>query len=456
MSRYATTDPRTGEIVARYDAVSDAEVDAAVGRADEAYRDWRRTEVSERAAVLQRVADLYRERRQELAELMTLEMGKPVTQALGEVDLAARIYEYYATTARGFLEEEVLDISGPGRAVVRTEAIGALLGIMPWNFPYYQVARFVAPNLLLGNTILLKHARNCPQEALVMEEILLAAGAPVGVYQNLFATSGQLGRVIAHPAIRGVSLTGSEKAGEAVGRQAGENLKKCVLELGGSDPLIVLGDADVTATASAAATGRFANAGQACTSSKRILVEDPVWDEFLAAFLDKARQWTLGDPADPATRMGPMSSAEARSELAEQVADAVAKGATVHLGGEVPEGEGAYYPATVLTDVTPDMRAYREELFGPVAVVHRVASADEAVEIANDSPFGLGAAVFGGDPARVQDVAERLESGMVGINTTIKSAPDMPFGGVKTSGVGRELGRFGLDEFSNKKLVHRV
>ena len=434
MSRYATTDPRTGEIVARYDAVSDAEVDAAVGRADEAYRDWRRTEVSERAAVLQRVADLYRERKQELAELMPLEMGKPVTQALGEVDLAARIYEYYATTARGFLEEEVLDISGPGRAVVRTEAIGALLGIMPWNFPYYQVARFVAPNLLLGNTILLKHARNCPQEALVMEEILLAAGAPVGVYQNLFATSGQLGRVIAHPAIRGVSLTGSEKAGEAVGRQAGENLKKCVLELGGSDPLIVLGDADVTATASAAATGRFANAGQACTSSKRILVEDPVWDEFLAAFLDKAE----------------------RDELAEQVADAVAKGATVHLGGEVPEGEGAYYPATVLTDVTPDMRAYREELFGPVAVVHRVASADEAVEIANDSPFGLGAAVFGGDPARVQDVAERLESGMGGINTTIKSAPDMPFGGVKTSGVGRELGRFGLDEFSNKKLVHRV
>ncbi|MBB1035598.1 NAD-dependent succinate-semialdehyde dehydrogenase [Dietzia sp. CQ4] len=456
MSRYATTDPRTGEVVARYDAISDAEVDAAVGRADDAYRDWRRTDVSGRTAVLQRVADIYRERKQELAELMTLEMGKPVAQALGEVELAARIYEYYATTARDFLEEEVLDISGPGRAVVRTEAIGPLLGIMPWNFPYYQVARFVAPNLLLGNTILLKHARNCPQEALVMEEILLDAGAPEGVYQNLFATSEQLGRVIADPAIRGVSLTGSERAGEAVGRQAGEHLKKCVLELGGSDPLIVLGDADLAKTASAAATGRFANAGQACTSSKRILVEDPVWDEFLAAFLDKARQWTLGDPADPDTRMGPMSSADARSELADQVADAVSKGATVHLGGEVPEGEGAYYPATVLTDVTPDMRAYREELFGPVAVLHRVDSADEAVEIANDSPFGLGAAVFAGDPVRAQEVAERLETGMVGINTTIKSAPDMPFGGVKSSGVGRELGRFGLDEFSNKKLVHRV
>ena len=327
---------------------------------------------------------------------------------------------------------------------------------MPWNYPHYQVARFVAPNLLLGNTILLKHASNCPQQALRIADLIAAAGAPEGVYQNVFVTNDQVAQMIAHPAVQGVSLTGSERAGQAVGSVAGAHMKKCVLELGGSDPFIVLADADVPRAAREAATGRFANAGQACTSSKRILVEDEVWDLFLEEFVDQARQWTLGDPARSDTRMGPMASRAGRDDLEEQVQDAVEKGAHVHLGGTAPDGPGAYYPATVLTGVDPTMRAYREELFGPVAVLHRVASAEQAIAIANDSPFGLGAAVFSGDETRAQEVADRLEVGMVGINTTIKSAPDLPFGGVKASGIGRELGRFGLDEFANKKLIRKL
>ncbi len=311
----------------------------------------------------------------------------------------------------------------------------------------------MAPNLLLGNTILLKHASNCPQQALRIADIVTGAGAPAGVYQNLFATNEQIARMIASPLVQGVSLTGSERAGQAVGSVAGAHMKKCVLELGGSDPFIVLADADVPFAAREAATGRFANAGQACTSSKRFFVEEAVWDAFLEEFLAQARQWTLGDPSNSETKLGPMASLAARADLEAQVDDAVSKGSTVHLGGAVPDGPGAFYPATVLTGVDPRMRAYREELFGPVAVLYPVSSAEQAVAIANDSPFGLGAAVFGRDETKAREVADQLEVGMVGINTTIKSAPDMPFGGVKSSGVGRELGRFGLDEFANKKLV---
>ncbi|MEU6559390.1 NAD-dependent succinate-semialdehyde dehydrogenase [Nocardia nova] len=454
MSKYVSVNPATDAVVEQFDTATDAETQGAVEAAHAAYLSWRNTELSKRAGVLQRIADAYREHADELAQLMTAEMGKPVSQAKGEVALAASIFEFYATTGPRFLEEEQLDIAGQGSAVVVTASIGALVGIMPWNYPHYQVARFVAPNLLLGNTILLKHASNCPRQAIRIAEIIDAA-APAGVYQNVFATNDQIAWMIAHPFIQGVSLTGSERAGQAVGRTAGAHLKKCVLELGGSDPFIVLADADVATTAREAATGRFANAGQACTSSKRIIVEDDVWDAFLEAFLDQANQWTLGEPQLGETKLGPMSSRAGRSDLEEQVQDAVEKGAQVLLGAKAPDGPGAYYPATVLTGVVPSMRAYREELFGPVAVLYRVGSADEAIAIANDSPFGLGAAVFSRDEERARRVADRLEVGMVGINTTIKSAPDMPFGGVKASGIGRELGRFGLDEFANKKLVRK-
>jgi len=456
MSKYATVNPTTGEVVRRFDSMSDAEVDHALTRALQAYLDWREIDLKVRASVLARVADLFRHHATDLAELMTLEMGKPVTQAKGEVELSAAIFEYYASKGPDLLADETLDIAGTGRAIVRTAPIGALLGIMPWNFPYYQAARFVAPNLLLGNTILLKHAANCPQQALRLAEILEEACAPDGVYQNVFASTDQVAMMIASPVLQGVSLTGSERAGSSVGELAGRHLKKCVLELGGSDPFIVLPGANLDKAVTAAAAGRFGNAGQVCTSSKRMIVESSVFDDFLDGFVAKASEWQLGDPTSDDTRLGPMASLSARTDLVGQVEDAVAKGAVVHLGGEVPEGPGAFYPATVLTGVTPEMRAYHEELFGPVAVLYQVDSVDEAINLANDSPFGLGSAVFTGDLDLADEVANRLDVGMVGLNTTVKSAPDLPFGGVKNSGIGRELGRFGLDEFTNKKLVRML
>jgi len=455
-SKYATVNPATGELVQSFETISDAQADRALALAHEAYLDWRGVDLKERAAVVGRVADLFRRDAGELAQLMTLEMGKPVTQAKGEIELSAAIFEYYATKGPDLLADETLDIAGAGKAVVRTAPIGALLGVMPWNFPYYQAARFVAPNLLLGNTILLKHAANCPQQALRLGELLREAGAPEGVYQNLFATTDQVATMIASPLLQGVSLTGSERAGSAVGELAGRHLKKAVLELGGSDPFIVLPGADVDKATTAAVAGRFGNAGQVCTSSKRMIVQSSIFEEFLEGFVTKAGEWRLGDPTNAETRLGPMASISARADLIAQVEDAVAKGAKVHLGGEVPDGPGAFYPATVLTGVTPDMRAYREELFGPVAVVYQVDSDDEAIEVANDSPFGLGSAVFAADVDRADEVGRRLDVGMVGLNTTVKSAPDLPFGGVKSSGIGRELGRFGLDEFANKKLVRML
>ena len=456
MSKYRTASPMTGEVIREYPTMHEEEVDQVLDRARQAYLTWATADVQERTKVLALTAYLYRQHKEELAALMTLEMGKPIAQARAEIDLAAAIFEYYATEGPRLIADERLDIAGNGEAIVRTAPIGPLLGIMPWNYPHYQAARFIAPNLLLGNTVVLKHAANCPQQALRIEALLAEGGAPEGVYNNVFATNEQVARMIAGPIIQGVSLTGSERAGIAVGELAGRHLKKCVLELGGSDPLIVLGDADIPKAVRAAAAGRFGNAGQACTSSKRIIVETAVWDEFLDGFVEAARSWRRGDPTSDETRLGPMASRAARDDLAAQVDDAIAKGATVHLGGEVPAGSAAFYPATVLTDVTPQMRAYDEELFGPVAVLHRVSSPDEAIQVANDTPFGLGAAVFTENQELALDVAARLDVGMVGINGTVKSAPDLPFGGVKRSGIGRELGRFGPDEFANKKLIRVV
>nr|AAN37492.1 6-oxohexanoate dehydrogenase [Rhodococcus sp. Phi2] len=455
MGVYTTTDPATGEEVAQYPEISDAQLDELIGRSAAAYRSWRTTPLEQRRAVLSRAAEIHREQADELAALLTLEMGKPITQAKGEVALVASIYQYYADHAEEFMADEPLDIAGSGTAVVRTEAIGPLVGVMPWNYPYYQVARFAAPNIALGNTIILKHARNCPQSALAIERVLTEAGLPDGVYLNAFISSAQVAAAIADPRVQGVSLTGSEKAGSAVGEVAGRHMKKCVLELGGSDPFIVLGDADVDAAAAAAVVGRLGNGGQACTASKRFLVEEPVYDEFVRKFLDGMISWQPSDPTSPETKLGPLSSRSAVDELDELVQDAVSRGAQVLTGGDPRDEKGAYYPPTVLVGVTPDMRAYYEELFGPVAVVHRVGSLDEAIEAANDSPFGLSSSVFTSDPQKADRVAEELETGMVWINSTSKSSPDLPFGGVKRSGVGRELARFGFDEFANKKLVRK-
>lgn len=453
MPTYTTISPRTGEALAQYRMFTDEEAQTALARSVDAYREWSCRKLDDRVALLARIAGLHRARKAELAESMAREMGKPVAQAEGEIELSASIFAYYADAGPQLLEDEHIDVRTGGQALVRTTPIGPVLGIMPWNFPLYQVARFVAPNLLLGNTVLLKHARSCTGTALLIDTIVADAQAPTGVYENLIVSSTQISDLIADDRLRGVSLTGSEEAGRIVATQAGKHLKKCVLELGGSDPFIVFPDADLSHALDLAEVGRFNNAGQSCTASKRMIVHSDVWDEFLDSFITRTAAWATGNPLDRSTRLGPMASESGREEIAAQVNDAVAKGATVHVGGFVPDGPGFYYPATVLTDVTPDMRAYGEELFGPVAVVYKAESIEEAVRLANDSRFGLGAAVFTGDAALAGDIADRLEVGMVGLNTLIRSQPDLPFGGVKASGIGRELGRWGLDEFANKKMV---
>lgn len=453
MSKYTTTNPATGVVLAEFAEATNDEAKSALVRSEAAFQQWRDSGLSTRIRILQQVAHLHREQRDELARVIVIETGKPIAQARAEVELVASIYDYYAEHAEVLLADESLQISGTGTAVVRTEPVGVLLGIMPWNYPLYQVARFAAPNLILGNTLLLKHARNCPQSALAIERIFSEAGLPADVYLNLFLANEQVAVLIADTRVRGVSLTGSERAGSAVGEVAGRHMKKYVLELGGSDAFIVLEDADLDAAAAAAATGRFANAGQACTASKRFIVLEEVYDSFLAKFIEQSKNWAEGEPTEPLTKLGPLSSESARNDLAEIIDDAVSHGASVHVGGKIPTGPGAYYPATILSGVTRDMRAYSEELFGPAAVIYRAHSEDEALAIANDSPFGLGGSVFTRDLERAQRVAERLEAGMVWINSTSKTAPDLPFGGVKASGVGRELAHFGINEFANKKLI---
>ncbi|MDR7165719.1 succinate-semialdehyde dehydrogenase/glutarate-semialdehyde dehydrogenase [Pseudarthrobacter oxydans] len=453
MGVYTTVNPATGEKVAEFSELTDEEATAALDQAGSAYTSWKQRALQERVAFVKRIAEVHREQREDLASLITLEMGKPITQARGEVDLVASIYDYYADHAEEFLADEPLDIAGPGTAVVKTEPVGVLVGIMPWNYPYYQVARFAAPNLILGNTILLKHARNCPQSALAIARVFSEAGLPEGVYTNLFSNNGQIADMIADPRVQGVSLTGSERAGSAVGEVAGRHMKKYVLELGGSDPFIVLDDADLDAAAAAAAVGRFSNVGQACTASKRFIVLDTVYDRFLEKFIEQSGTYVAGNPALESTKLGPLSSDSARQDFVDLVDDAIERGASVHLGGELPDSPGAFYPATVLSNVTKEMRAYTEELFGPAAVVHRAASEEDAISIANDSPFGLSGSVFSLDPERALRVANQIETGMMWINSTSKTAPDLPFGGIKASGVGRELARYGINEFANKKLI---
>ncbi len=386
--------------------------------------------------MLHRVADLYDERKTELAALITREMGKATADAVGEVEFVVDIYRYYAENGEALLADQPLDASTGGTAWVRKAPIGALLGIMPWNYPYYQVARFAGPNLMVGNTILLKHAPQCPESALAMEQIFREAGLPVDAYVNLFATNEQVAEMIADPRVRGVSVTGSERAGTAVAAVAGQHLKKVVLELGGSDPFIVLDAPDLAKVVQDGVLARMENAGQACNAAKRFIVADALYDEFVERFTAEMAALTTGDPTDPATSYGPLVSEAAVDGLLAQIEDAVAKGATVRTGGKRPDRPGAFLEATVLTDVTPGMRAFHEELFGPVAVIYRVSDVDEAVTLANDSPFGLGGAVYTQDPALALEVANRLDTGMVWINEPEGGGADLPFGGTKRSGVG--------------------
>ncbi|WGW11643.1 NAD-dependent succinate-semialdehyde dehydrogenase [Saxibacter everestensis] len=453
MTSYKTVNPATGETLKEFPEASSAEIEAALSASHQAYASWRTTPLEDRSKVLNRVAELYQERKDELAKLIGTEMGKPFGEAKGEVDIVSSIYSYYAAEGPGFMADEVLSVSGGGEALVRSAPVGSLLGIMPWNYPYYQVARFAGPNLMLGNTILLKHAPSCPQSALAVEQIFKDAGLPDGAYINIFASNDQVADIIADPRNQGVSLTGSERAGSAVAEIAGRNLKKCVLELGGSDAFIVLDTDDLDTTVKMAAAGRMGNAGQACNSPKRFIVNENLYDDFVSKLTERIAKVTPGDPADPATRFGPLSSSAAADGLLEQIQDAVDKGATLHLGGKRLDGPGAFVEPTVLTDITPKMRAYSEELFGPAAVVYKVASEDEAVELANSSAYGLGGAVFSTDVEKAREIADRLDTGMVWINGVAASQADLPFGGVKRSGIGRELGKYGMDEFVNKKLI---
>lgn len=452
MTSYVTTNPATGKTENEFPELTDAEVGDVLRRVTEAFPSWRSTPVADRAQILVRVAEAYEARRDELATLIATEMGKPVREAAGEVALAASIYRWYAEHDPELLEQETLDPQGAAESVVQTEPVGPLIGVMPWNFPYYQVARFVAPNLMVGNTIVLKHAPICAASAAVMAEIFHDAGVPADVYVNVYATNDQIAEMIADPRVRGISLTGSERAGAAVAETAGRNLKKAVLELGGSDALIVLDDADIARTAKVAARARLMNAGQACNSPKRMIVPNDKVEEFVSVLVSTFESTEPGDPTDPGTRLGPLSSVTARDGVAEQVRRAVEQGATLHTGGDVVDGDGAFLRPAVLTGVTKDMDAYSEEIFGPVAVVYGVDSVDEAVTLANDVDFGLSGSVWSTDADRAREVADRLEVGMAYVNEHGTTLPGLPFGGVKRSGFGRELGRWGMGEFVNTRL----
>jgi succinate-semialdehyde dehydrogenase/glutarate-semialdehyde dehydrogenase len=450
---YQVTDPATGEVVQTFPFATDAEVEEALTATSSAFTQWRARPVEERAAIVKRVAELFVERAADLGALITKEMGKRPSQATGEAEFCNDIFSYYADNGPALLADKPL----PGYDNARVEylPVGPVLGVMPWNYPYYQVARFAAPNLVAGNTVILKHAENCPTSALAIAGIMKEAGVPEGVYVNLFATHEQVATMIADPRVRGVSLTGSERAGTVVAETAGRNLKKVVLELGGSDPYIILDTNDVEGAAETAWNTRMENVGQACNSNKRMIVMEDVYDGFVGALVKRAAALTPRQPGDDSDEAySPMVSRKAAENLLAQVKDAVDKGATLHIGGQIVGENGAYFAPAVLTGVTPQMRAYTEELFGPVAVVYKVASDTDAVQLANAVDFGLGGAVWSTDTQRATAVARQLEVGMANVNTPAGEGADLPFGGTKRSGFGRELGPLGIDEFVNKRLFY--
>src|SRR5690625_1072482 len=455
-TQYKVVDPATGQTVEEFPTATDDQILDALDRSDKAFKSWRETPIQERTAVLRKVAEIYEERSEELAKIIQTEMGKAVPEGKGELQLVSLIYRYFADNAEAFLEDEPLKGPKNAEAFIERRPVGSLLGIMPWNFPYYQVARFAAPNLALGNTILLKHAPQCPKSAAVMEEIFQEAGLPADAYINIYATNEQVADVILpDPRNQGVSLTGSERAGSAVAAEAGRNLKKVVLELGGSDPYILLDTPDLAATVKTFFGARMVNTGQACNSPKRMIVMDDVYDEFVEQLTAAAKEFTPEDPLAEDSKLSPLSSVAAKERFMEQVKATVADGATIHTGQDQYDLPGAFVKPVVLTDVRPGMRGYHEELFGPAFMVFKVSSEEEAIELANDTPFGLGSAVFSADQEKAEKVAEQVEAGMVFINAPEQSREFLPFGGVKRSGVGRELGPLAMDEFVNKRLVYK-
>jgi succinate-semialdehyde dehydrogenase/glutarate-semialdehyde dehydrogenase len=449
---YQSVNPYDGKILKTFEELTDKQLERALETAATCFESWRRTTFAERAAVVAKASALMRARVDEFARPVTLEMGKLIDQARGEVMLSADIIDYYAKNAERFLAPEHLNPSS-GEAEVESSPFGVLFGVQPWNFPYYQLARFAAPNLMAGNVVMVKHAGCVPQCAIAFERLWMEAGAPVGAYTNLLISHDQVNRVIDDPRIKGVALTGSVEAGKSVAGRAGQNLKKSTMELGGSDAFIVLEDADLDKTVKWAVWGKMNNTGQCCVAAKRFIVVEELADRFLGKFQTALAALEPGDPMDEATTLGPLSTEAALVQLLGQVEGAVAKGATLVMGGKRIDRPGAFMQATILSNIKPDNPAFREEFFGPVALFFRVKNEDEAVALANDSDFGLGGSVFTKDVARGKRVASRVDTGMMFVNHPTWTKPDLPFGGIKDSGYGRELSSMGIQEFVNKKLV---
>jgi len=445
--------PVDGSLIREYEETPDGQVAEALSRAHEAHLEWRNTSFEHRANLMGNAARILRDRAREFGELMTLEMGKPISGGVSEAEKCAWVCDYYAENAGDFLADREVETDA-GRSFVTFQPLGTVLAVMPWNFPFWQVFRFAAPNLMAGNAGILKHASNVPGCALAIQEIFHEAGFPEDLFRSLLIPGSRVDPVIEHPLVRAVTLTGSTPAGKAVARKAGEVLKKTLLELGGSDPYVILEDADVETAAETCATARLINSGQSCIAAKRFIVVEAVMDAFQEAFLKAMKAAKVGDPMEEDTMVGPQARVDLRDELHDQVVRSLEAGAKCILGGEVPPGPGAFYPPTVLTQVGPGMAAYEEELFGPVAAIIPVQDEEEALRVANDTVFGLGAAVFTGDSARGTRIAkEELQAGACFVNAFVRSDPRLPFGGIKESGYGRELSPFGIQEFVNIKTV---
>lgn len=449
---YQSVNPYTAKIVKTFDEDTDQELEYSIATASACFANWRMRSFQERAAIGAKVAELMQTRIEELAGLMTLEMGKLIEEARGEVTLSANIIAYYAKNAEAFLAPVKLAPS-IGEAYIESSPIGVLFGVQPWNFPYYQLARFAGPNLMAGNVVIVKHAANVPQCAIAFEKLWHDAGAPKGAYTNVFVSYDQVNRAIDDSRIKGVALTGSVDAGKAVAERAGKNMKKSTMELGGNDAFIVLADADIDKTVKWALWAKMNNAGQCCIAGKRFIVVEGVADQFLSKFKAAMEALRPGDPMDKRTTLGPLSTEAALVKLLDQVDRAVKNGATIVMGGTRLDLTGAFMAPTILTDIGPDNPAYKEEFFGPVVMFYRVPDEDAAIKLANDSEFGLGGSIFTNDVARGKRLASRIDTGMVYINHPTWTAPDLPFGGVMNSGYGRELSSLGIQEFINKKLV---
>ena len=448
---YATVNPATGEVVREFPALTDAEAQARLARAHEAFLAWRTVTIAERARLFNRFATLVEQNATSLARQTTLEMGKPLAQSRGETKVAAAMFRYYAEHCTELLADEETRLPGFTRAFIRREPVGVVLGIEPWNGPLYQAMRATAPNLMLGNAVLLKPSEISAGSTLLFDDLFTRAGFPADVYQTVLASTAQVSSYIADQRVRGVTLTGSDRAGSAVGEQAGRHIKPVVLELGGSDAFIVLDSANIARAAGTAVACRLAIGGQACISPKRIIVTESVAEEFISRFTASFALQKVGDPFDPETTVGPLASASAADRLQEQYQDALDKGATVLVPGGRVEGPGAFFTPAAITGITPEMRVYSEEAFGPLAMIYRVPNADAAAELANTTIYGLGGTVFGEDLNEARRVAGLLDTGSVGINRFLGAPIEIPFGGTKRSGVGRELGRTGMDQFANIK-----